>query len=475
MENALHEFEGDWTMLGGVGLIKQNDPIGVEYQHDVHVHPRPRPRKIHANHLAYRCESVPESRQSTAFTHKGTTPELSETSLSQVGHAMKTMEEKSKPNIVKVGHKGLAFRMFEKGANLNVQDSYGFALTQAIRAGYEELAIKMVECGADPNVKDSYGFALTQAIRAGYEELAIKMVECGADPNVKDSYGFALTQAIRAGYEELAIKMVECGADPNVKDSYGFALTQAIRASQEKLAVKLVEGRTRSNMNHCSTEPLVGNCKNNHPFAKKPFREALDQLAAPLATELSDISLPKELLVEDAPVEDSVIEISGKTGRCSNIFQGDAVNVKNGNGKKIVMNVAIDHASDERLVGMNAVARENLQVRTMDAVTVELCQDIGIAQKIAILPMADTTDGIQYNGGQLFNNFLRPYLSKYNRPLQEGDRFLCGNDDATELLEFKVVEMSPETYGWVNNVVTNIHCEGAPLHRSRGEKRLSDL
>ena len=66
--------------------------------------------------------------------------------------------------------------------------------------------------GADPNAEDSYRYALTQAIRQGYESLAITLVEKGANPDVGDTYGFALTQAIRGGLESLAIKLIENGA-----------------------------------------------------------------------------------------------------------------------------------------------------------------------------------------------------------------------------------------------------------------------
>lgn len=44
---------------------------------------------------------------------------------------------------------------------------------------------------------------------------------------MKDSYGFALTQAIRGGYEKVATELLRSGADLGVKDSYRSTLTLA--------------------------------------------------------------------------------------------------------------------------------------------------------------------------------------------------------------------------------------------------------
>ena len=44
---------------------------------------------------------------------------------------------------------------------------------------------------------------------------------------MKDSYGYALTQAIRNGDVKVTMELLQKGAIPNVKDCYGYALAQA--------------------------------------------------------------------------------------------------------------------------------------------------------------------------------------------------------------------------------------------------------
>ncbi|KAH2228412.1 hypothetical protein KXW71_009084 [Aspergillus fumigatus] len=98
-------------------------------------------------------------------------------------------------------------------ANPDVEDSYGFALTQAIRGGNVELAMELLRRGANPNAEDSYGFALTQAIRGGNVELAVELLRRGANPNVEDSYGSAITQARGSGSKRLEEAFLGCFSD----------------------------------------------------------------------------------------------------------------------------------------------------------------------------------------------------------------------------------------------------------------------
>ncbi|KAK3082435.1 AAA ATPase cdc48, partial [Teratosphaeriaceae sp. CCFEE 6253] len=87
---------------------------------------------------------------------------------------------------------------------------------------------------------------------------------------------------------------------------------------------------------------------------------------------------------------------------------------------------------------MNRVVRHNLRVKLGDVVTVNPCPDIKYAKRLAVLPMADTIEGLT---GSLFDVFLAPYFREAYRPVRQGDLFTCRA--AMRTVEFKIVEVDP--------------------------------
>jgi transitional endoplasmic reticulum ATPase len=91
------------------------------------------------------------------------------------------------------------------------------------------------------------------------------------------------------------------------------------------------------------------------------------------------------------------------------------------------------------------------------------------AKRIAVLPIADTVEGLT---GSLFDVFLAPYFREAYRPVRQGDLFTVRA--SMRQVEFKVVEVDPPEYGIVAQD-TVIHCEGEPIQREDEEGNLNEV
>jgi transitional endoplasmic reticulum ATPase len=143
--------------------------------------------------------------------------------------------------------------------------------------------------------------------------------------------------------------------------------------------------------------------------------------------------------------------------------------VKGKRRKDTVCIVLSDDTVDPNKVRMNKVVRTNLRVRLGDIVTVHACPDVKYGQKIHVLPIDDTIEGLT---GNLFDTFLKPYFLEAYRPVRKGNIFLCRG--GMRAVEFKVVETDPEPFCIVAPD-TVIHCEGEPIKREDEEKALEEV
>ena len=114
---------------------------------------------------------------------------------------------------------------------------------------------------------------------------------------------------------------------------------------------------------------------------------------------------------------------------------------------------------------MNKIVRNNLRVRLGDLVSIQPCPDTPYGQRIHILPIDDTVEGLT---GNLFDTYLRPYFKEAYRPVRKGDLFLVRG--GFRPVEFKVVETDPGEYCIVAPD-TVIHCEGEPIRREDEERK----
>eukprot|EP00347_Sterkiella_histriomuscorum_P021975 403332118 len=177
---------------------------------------------------------------------------------------------------------------------------------------------------------------------------------------------------------------------------------------------------------------------------------------------------PHKLTVEEAKNDDnSVIEMTQAKMDELKIFKGDTVLIK---GKKRRDTVCIALATEEgdeldnMRIRMNKVVRRNLRVRLGDVVAIHPCPDIPNGNRVHILPIDDTIEGIT---GNLTQTYLIPYFKDCYRPVRKGDTFLVRG--GFKAVEFKVVEVDPGEYCIVSPN-TMLFDEGEPIKREDEEQ-----
>lgn len=176
------------------------------------------------------------------------------------------------------------------------------------------------------------------------------------------------------------------------------------------------------------------------------------------------------LIVDDAVNDDnSVITMSSNTMELLQLFRGDTVLVKGKKRKDTVLIVLADDDMDDGVARINRCVRNNLRVRLGDIVSIHPCPDIKYANRISVLPIADTVEGIT---GSLFDVYLKPYFVEAYRPVRKGDLFTVRG--GMRQVEFKVVEVDPEEIAIVAQD-TIIHCEGEPINREDEENNMNEV
>jgi len=174
---------------------------------------------------------------------------------------------------------------------------------------------------------------------------------------------------------------------------------------------------------------------------------------------------PNKLIVDDATNDDnSVMTINPKTMKELKLFKGDTILIKGKMRKETVLICLSDDSVEENKVRINKVARNNLRVRLGDIVAIHPCQDIKYGQRVHLLPIDDTVEGVT---GNLFDVYLKPYFLEAYRPIMKGDLLLIRG--GMRAVEFKVVECDPSPYCIVAQD-TIIHCEGDPIKREDEEQ-----
>ena len=215
-----------------------------------------------------------------------------------------------------------------------------------------------------------------------------------------------------------------------------------------------------------STECLI-------KFATHYFLTVLTRICVCRKKDVSEAILkkkkaPHKLLVEESKQDDnSVVEMTQAKMDELKIFKGDTVLLK---GKKrrdtvcIALSVEEGDSLPDDKIRMNKVVRNNLRVRFGDMVSIHPCPDIPNGNRIHVLPLDDTIEGVT---GNLTQTFLVPYFKDCYRPVRKGDTFLVRG--GFKAVEFKVVETDPGEFCIVAPQ-TMIFDEGEPIKREEEEK-----
>ncbi|XBJ25126.1 cell division control protein 48 homolog E-like [Triticum dicoccoides] len=180
---------------------------------------------------------------------------------------------------------------------------------------------------------------------------------------------------------------------------------------------------------------------------------------------------PNRLVVDEAAKsndDNSIVALHPDTVDMLQLFRGDTVLIKGKKRKDTVCIMLPDDTCDKTKIRMNKVVRKNLRVRLGDVVSVHQCPDVKYGNRVHILPVDDTVEGIT---GNLFDAFLKPYFLEAYRPLRKGDLFLVRGGMTS--VEFKVIETDPAEY-CVVAPDTEIFCDGEPIKRE-DEEKLDDV
>ena len=189
-----------------------------------------------------------------------------------------------------------------------------------------------------------------------------------------------------------------------------------------------------------------------------------------LARKIKEQREKNRLMVDEAIQDDnSVVAIHPDTMDSLNLFRGDTVKLVGKKHKDTIAIVLSDEECDPGKIRMNKVIRKNLRVRLGDVIVLKPCPDVKYGQRIHVLPIDDTIEGIS---GDLFDTFLKPYFLESYRPVRKGDLFNVRG--GMRSVEFKVVEVDPDEYCIVAPD-TRIHCEGDPIKREDEENKLNEI
>lgn len=150
------------------------------------------------------------------------------------------------------------------------------------------------------------------------------------------------------------------------------------------------------------------------------------------------------------------------------IFKGDAVLLKGKKRHETLCIALTDNTLTDDKIRMNKVVRKNLRVRLGDIVSVRAAEDVPNLDKIHVLPLDDTIEGIT---GDLASTYLIPYFKDAYRPVKKGDLFIVRG--GFKSVEFKVVATEPKEYGLVAPN-TMLFTEGEPIKRE-DEEKLDDV
>jgi transitional endoplasmic reticulum ATPase len=116
---------------------------------------------------------------------------------------------------------------------------------------------------------------------------------------------------------------------------------------------------------------------------------------------------------------------------------------------------------EDGYIRMNKTVRKNLRVRLGDVITIQAAPDLPNGNRVHILPIDDTIEGVT---GNLTQTYLIPYFKDAYRPVTKGDTFIVRG--GFKAIEFKVVETDPGEH-CIIAPNTLIFDEGEPIRRRR--------
>ena len=122
--------------------------------------------------------------------------------------------------------------LLESGYDLNADESN--ALWTACDAGWPAVVKILIEAGADVNVIDAGGTALSNAAYRGYTVIVAMLLKAGADVNLTYPLHASLASPIE-GNETCVLMLIQAGADIDKLDDQGRTPMQIVVEYEEKM------------------------------------------------------------------------------------------------------------------------------------------------------------------------------------------------------------------------------------------------
>jgi transitional endoplasmic reticulum ATPase len=122
--------------------------------------------------------------------------------------------------------------------------------------------------------------------------------------------------------------------------------------------------------------------------------------------------------------DNSVVQITQKKMDELKLFKSETVLVKGRKRKKLVLILLPDDSGSlpDNKVRLNEIARRNLGVNIGDLVNINKTGVISVLERVKILPIKDTIEGIS---GNLTQTYLIPYFREAYRPVTKGEIIRC--------------------------------------------------
>jgi ankyrin repeat protein len=187
------------------------------------------------------------------------------TLISKFNLDINSVDKKGETLLMKLAQSGnISFleEFLKKGADITIQDDYGFTiLHHAIMSYQYEACLHLIKNDKNLlNMADNNGFIpLVWAIDRGAQDLCLKLIEAGADFNIPYSEGITpLRFAINKRMQDVCLKLIEKGADVNNPDREGNTLLHlaSYNGMSEVYAALIEKGASIDSKNNDGNTPL---------------------------------------------------------------------------------------------------------------------------------------------------------------------------------------------------------------------------
>lgn len=145
--------------------------------------------------------------------------------------------------------------------------------------GFSDIAVMLLEKGANPNIPEGGLYPLALACQYGYDYIAKNLIEKGAKLDVQDSYGKTpLNRAAYGGYEIIVEALLAAGANVDLADNDGHTPLMSVGLvecrrdfvgpdrKKMRIAEMLIEAGAdtmREDKNSNTAQAIAGNSKHS--------------------------------------------------------------------------------------------------------------------------------------------------------------------------------------------------------------------